>query len=596
MMNMMTDILSGMNSSGMVFNSGGVITVESGGSVTSTTMNAGAEEIVYGSAMSSIVSGGAEYVSAQGVEAGAMIDAGGFLSVASGGMVAGASIIGNASAMVQGMISGTTINGGSAMIYAGGSAIDTFIGGVGTSFGTEVVSGAAAVGMIGSNGIEMVAAGGSEFGTTVMGANGQLNIGGGGAMLAVTVDAGMATVSSGGSATSTTVSGGILMVDDGALVGDTHLLSGGAMVLAGLAYMSGSSTVLLDSAKDMLTVMEGGTSAMVQLIGNYSGEYVHAGAYISGGTAITVDGVPCYCRGTRIRTDAGEVAVEDLSIGDRLINHQGEARPIRWIGRRAYDGRFIVGDRNLLPICFQAGSLGSGMPRRDLYVSPLHAMFIDGMLIPAWALVNGVSIRQVDAVDRVEYFHVELATHDVIWAEGAAAESFLDTGSRCMFQNAAEYRAMFPDEVPVHRGFCAPLVDAGAELMPVRRRLAALAAELRLEHPVVPKAPPLSQVSSLCIPPGCRALPLAPMWEQTWITGAVLDGARLNLADPWLDSAFDLVELTTYGEARRTKPDAVLRVAPATHERWLHLEAPEEGENLVRWGTASLTVPPNPAC
>ena len=62
-------------------------------------------------------------------------------------------------------------------------------------------------------------------------------------------------------------------------------------------------------------------------------------------------------------------------------------------------------------------ALDAGVPHRDLMVSPRHAMFLDGVLVPACALVNGTSIIQVPAMDRVEYFHIELDSHDVILAD-----------------------------------------------------------------------------------------------------------------------------------------------------------------------------------
>src|SRR6267154_789608 len=64
--------------------------------------------------------------------------------------------------------------------------------------------------------------------------------------------------------------------------------------------------------------------------------------------------IACYCRGTLILTPAGEVPVEELAIGDRIVALAGEERPIRWIGYRAYDGRFIAGNRQVLPICVTA--------------------------------------------------------------------------------------------------------------------------------------------------------------------------------------------------------------------------------------------------
>jgi hypothetical protein len=99
-------------------------------------------------------------------------------------------------------------------------------------------------------------------------------------------------------------------------------------------------------------------------------------------------------------------------------------------------------------------------------------MFLDGLLIEAKDLVNGVSIVQAAQVDEVEYFHIELDTHDVIIAEGALSESFLDDDSRMMFHNAAEYFARYPDAAHEPRCYCAPRRDEGFEVDAVRRRIA----------------------------------------------------------------------------------------------------------------------------
>jgi T5SS/PEP-CTERM-associated repeat protein len=186
-----------------------------------------------------------------------------------------------------------------------------------------------------------------------------------------------------------------------------------------------------------------------------------------------VSGTPCYCRGTLIRTDHGEVAVEDLRIGDRLITNSGVARQIVWIGQRRYANRFAAGNPDVLPILIRAGALADATPRRDLLVSPLHAMYLDACLIPAFALVNGTSIVQVETLETIEYFHVELATHDVILAEGAPSETFVDDDSRGMFHNADEYRLLYPQASAPTALYCAPRVEDGEALERVRRRLAA---------------------------------------------------------------------------------------------------------------------------
>jgi glycosyltransferase involved in cell wall biosynthesis len=193
-------------------------------------------------------------------------------------------------------------------------------------------------------------------------------------------------------------------------------------------------------------------------------------------TFVTTDLVPCYRAGTCILTPSGEVLVEDFAIGDLVVTQSGEARPIKWIGRRGYQGRFIAGNRDVLPIRFTAGALDDGVPNRDLDVSPKHAMFVDNVLVPAELLINGTSVRQLEDADSVEYVHIELASHDIIIANGAASETFVDCDSRGMFHNAADYRDRYPDDPGPIWKFCAPRVEAASELLvAIRARLAARA-------------------------------------------------------------------------------------------------------------------------
>ena len=99
-------------------------------------------------------------------------------------------------------------------------------------------------------------------------------------------------------------------------------------------------------------------------------------------------------------------------------------------------------------------------------------MFLDGMLIEAKDLINGVSVLRAENVESVEYFHIELDSHDVIIAEGALAESFIDDDSRLLFHNAHEYRVLYPDAAKEASQYCAPRLQEGYEVEAVRRRIA----------------------------------------------------------------------------------------------------------------------------
>ena len=157
------------------------------------------------------------------------------------------------------------------------------------------------------------------------------------------------------------------------------------------------------------------------------------------------DDIACYCRGTLILTDRGEMPVENLDIGDMWRPVGRVMRPIRWIGRRGYGGRFVTGPKT-------TSCRSASRPARSTrtcrgatsWISPQHAMYLDGVLIEAKDLLNGVSIVQAERIDKIEYFHIELETHDMIIAEGALSESFIDDDSRGIFHNAHEFSRALP--------------------------------------------------------------------------------------------------------------------------------------------------------
>jgi hypothetical protein len=183
----------------------------------------------------------------------------------------------------------------------------------------------------------------------------------------------------------------------------------------------------------------------------------------------------CYCDGTLIAAGRGQIAVENLAIGDMIVTATGDLRPIKWIGRRSYSARFARNNPDLRPIRFRAGSLADGVPARDLRVSPRHAMFLDGVLVPAEHLVNGATIVNEPCGSDVFYFHIELESHDVLIAEGAPSESFVDDESRGVFQNAHEFYELYPRTRRTEAAYCARRVESGHSLDRIRRRLAARA-------------------------------------------------------------------------------------------------------------------------
>lgn len=187
----------------------------------------------------------------------------------------------------------------------------------------------------------------------------------------------------------------------------------------------------------------------------------------------------CFVFGTHIATPDGERRVEELRIGDLVTTAKGETKPILWIGTRRYEGSFIAGNPAALPVTVTAGAFGNGLPLRDLSLSPCHALLFDNVLVPVGRLVDGSAVTQASVVESVEYFHIELEDHDMVVAEGVAAETFVDDDSRNLFQNAHEYYALYPNRPEVEPVYAAPRVEDGEEIEAIRDRIAAGAIRIK---------------------------------------------------------------------------------------------------------------------
>jgi hypothetical protein len=186
--------------------------------------------------------------------------------------------------------------------------------------------------------------------------------------------------------------------------------------------------------------------------------------------------------GTLLGTDRGEIRVEDLREGDAvqtLIHAQQQT--IVWIGHRRIDCNSHPEPEKVWPVRISANAFGSGLPCRDLWVSPDHAIYVGDALIPVKYLMNGKTVAQM-RIDTVTYYHVELARHDVVLSEGLPTESYLDTGDREKFSQAGVRIALYPDFAsPMYPALssliweakgCAPLIITGPAVLAARKLIA----------------------------------------------------------------------------------------------------------------------------
>lgn len=185
-------------------------------------------------------------------------------------------------------------------------------------------------------------------------------------------------------------------------------------------------------------------------------------------------GIPCFCRGTLIATDRGEIAVEKLAVGDLVQTRDHGLQPVRWIGGRALDALDLAAAPNLRPIRIRAGALGRGLPLSDLMVSPQHRVLVRSaiaqrmfgapeVLVAAKQLLAIAGIEQV-AAEAVEYFHILFDRHEIVLSNGAETES-LYTGAEALKSVGPAARdeilTLFPELRDGPAAAARPLVPGG---------------------------------------------------------------------------------------------------------------------------------------
>jgi hypothetical protein len=182
-------------------------------------------------------------------------------------------------------------------------------------------------------------------------------------------------------------------------------------------------------------------------------------------------GSNCFLRGTKILTADGERKIEDLAIGDLLPAKFGGLRPIQWIGRypikKSDPSKSWVKDA--LPVRIARSALAPDVPHTELYVTGGHCLLIDGVLVPANMLINGTTIARCEAVGgELEFFHVKLESHDVIYAAGAPAETLFYVDECAV--NFASYLRRYG--MPITQEVrCAPLVEIWGGRAEMKSRL-----------------------------------------------------------------------------------------------------------------------------
>jgi hypothetical protein len=431
-------VSSGQTDSNLTIGNGGTVTVLTGGTIINTTFLAGGQGVV------------------SGTEIASTINAGGTVTVfgsVSGDLVSGLQVLTGGASSTAVASNETIFNGGEIYLplkgaQASGITLDS--GGVGAVSGNATFSNI----IINGGTLELESPKSTVLGgLTFTGTTGTIDI---------------TSLISSGSGNSETIygfgAGDVILIDDF-----------GAGTSFSNSYNS-SLGLTIETVSNSLNASNEKTQSFT-----FAGSLAPSLFFDStNGSNSEITAAPCFASGTRILTPRGEVQVQNLKVGDLVITRAGEDKPIIWIGQRMLNLRQHPRPDTVQPIRIDAGAFNDATPNRDLVLSPDHALYLDGFLVPVKALVNGENIVQLNRAS-VTYYHLELESHEVIFADGTMVETYLESGNRGSFDNGGPAVTLHPDFAQTLResGGCAPFAETGPVVESFRDRAAARHRRLR---------------------------------------------------------------------------------------------------------------------
>lgn len=188
----------------------------------------------------------------------------------------------------------------------------------------------------------------------------------------------------------------------------------------------------------------------------------------------------CFASGTLIRTPRGELPVEQIRAGDRVLDWFDREHDVLWCGGKRLRLPAAPEYDKWRPVRIAAGAFGAGTPHIDTWVSQQHRIYFEGLrvtlfcgkeatLAPAKLLVNGHSICLDRACQEVEYWHILCQQHVILTANGMPAESLLAVANPANKDHRAVYaelRHLFGEEA-------SPMQMAAPEVTPRAARVLA---------------------------------------------------------------------------------------------------------------------------
>nr|WP_294511228.1 Hint domain-containing protein [uncultured Rhodopila sp.] len=312
----------------------------------------------------------------------------------------------------------------------------------------------------------------------------------------------------------------------------------------------------------------------------------------------------CYMQGVRIRTARGEQAVETISAGDAVAVIRGGEEvmePVKWIGFTAVDLSSHAYVEDAAPIRIRAGAIAENEPVRDLFLSPEHCLILDDRCVAAKLLVNGGSIVSERAHAPFTYYHLELEKHGILLAENTAAESYLDTGNRSVFDNSGAPRQLHPTfKFDAHSerwltDACAPLANA-TEVEAIWTRLADRSVSIGFAIPeiitvenadirlvadgevIVPTSARDSRYVFM-VPAGVSSVTLASRFciPSDKMLATNRDTRRLGVCVNWI-------------AIRSENAETILSADhPGLQDGWYDVEG--QGKSISRWTDGTATIP-----